>query len=85
MHGSRKSVIRTLAPNDTNTHTKKNIFNIIIMNITRSNIMYLMHNYNNCYYLLTWSLGCTGSFDPSSPPQISIALLLMTSLTFMFV
>jgi hypothetical protein len=30
-------------------------------------------------------LGCTGFLLPSSPPNISIALLLITSFTFMFV
>ena len=28
--------------------------------------------------LLTWSFGCTGSFEPNFPPKSSIALLLMT-------
>lgn len=37
------------------------------------------------WLLLTWSLGCTGFLLPSSPPSISMALLLMTSFTFMFV
>ena len=32
---------------------------------------------------LTWSLGCTGSFEPSSPPSISMARLAITSLAFM--
>ena len=35
--------------------------------------------------MLTWSLGCTGSLDPTTPPSISMARLDMTSLTFMFV
>jgi len=35
--------------------------------------------------MLTWSLGCTGSFDPMTPPLISIARLEMTSLAFMLV
>ena len=35
--------------------------------------------------LLTWSLGWTGFFEPFFPPKISIALLAITSLTFMFV
>ena len=35
--------------------------------------------------MLTWSLGWTGDFEPSSPPAISIARLAMTSLTFMLV
>ena len=34
---------------------------------------------------LTWSLGCTGSREPRSPPRSSIARLAMTSLAFMFV
>ncbi len=34
---------------------------------------------------LTWSLGCTGDFEPSSPPSISIARLAITSLAFMLV
>ena len=33
----------------------------------------------------TWSLGCTGVFEPSSPPAISIARFEMTSFAFMFV
>lgn len=35
--------------------------------------------------MLTWSLGWTGFFDPISPPIISIARLLITSLTFILV
>ena len=35
--------------------------------------------------MFTWSFGCTGVFEPSSPPGISIARLEMTSFTFMFV
>ena len=35
--------------------------------------------------MFTWSFGCTGDFEPSSPPAISIARLEMTSFTFMFV
>ena len=31
----------------------------------------------------TWSLGCTGLLEPSSPPAISIARFEMTSLPFM--
>ena len=34
--------------------------------------------------MLTSSLGCTGSFDPMTPPAISMARLEMTSLAFMF-
>ena len=34
--------------------------------------------------MLTWSLGCTGFFDPISPPSISMARLEITSLAFMF-
>jgi hypothetical protein len=34
--------------------------------------------------MLQWSLGCTGSLEPISPPSISIARLAMTSLAFMF-
>jgi hypothetical protein len=34
--------------------------------------------------MLQWSLGCTGSFDPISPPSISMARLAITSLAFMF-
>ena len=33
---------------------------------------------------LTWSLGWTGSFEPSTPPSIWIARLEITSLVFMF-
>lgn len=33
--------------------------------------------------MLTWSLGCTGDFVPRGDPNISLARLLMTSLTFM--
>ena len=33
---------------------------------------------------LTWSFGCTGFFEPRSPPASSIARLEMTSLEFMF-
>ena len=33
---------------------------------------------------LTWSLGCTGDFEPISPPAISMARFAMTSLAFMF-
>ena len=33
--------------------------------------------------MLTSSLGCTGTFDPSTPPAISMARLEMTSLAFM--
>ena len=36
------------------------------------------------WLLLTWSLGCTGSFEPSLPPAISMARFEITSLTFMF-
>ncbi len=35
--------------------------------------------------MLTWSLGCTGVFDPRAPPAISMARLAMTSLAFMLV
>ena len=35
--------------------------------------------------MFTWSFGCTGVFEPISPPAISIARLETTSLTFMFV
>eukprot|EP00966_Prymnesium_polylepis_P007402 170255-Prymnesium_polylepis.1 len=35
--------------------------------------------------MLQWSFGCTGVFEPSSPPSIWIARLLTTSLTFMLV
>ena len=35
--------------------------------------------------LLTWSLGWTGSREPSSPPRDSIATFEMTSLAFMLV
>ena len=34
--------------------------------------------------MLTWSLGCTGCFEPISPPSISIARFEITSLAFMF-
>ena len=34
--------------------------------------------------MLTWSLGCTGCFEPSSPPSSWEARLAITSLTFMF-
>ena len=34
---------------------------------------------------LTWSLGCTGVFDPSCPPASSIARFAITSFAFMFV
>ena len=34
--------------------------------------------------MLQWSLGCTGSLDPITPPRISIARFAMTSLLFMF-
>ena len=33
---------------------------------------------------LQWSLGCTGSLEPISPPSISMARLEITSLAFMF-
>ena len=33
--------------------------------------------------MLQWSLGWTGSFDPISPPSISMARLAITSLAFM--
>ena len=33
---------------------------------------------------LTWSFGCTGFFAPSGAPRISLALLAITSLAFMF-
>ena len=33
----------------------------------------------------TSSLGCTGSFEPSTPPASSIARFAMTSFTFMLV
>ncbi len=33
--------------------------------------------------MLTWSLGCTGFFEPMVPPAISMARLEITSLTFM--
>ena len=35
--------------------------------------------------MFTWSFGCTGDFEPSSPPAISIARFETTSFTFMFV
>ncbi len=35
--------------------------------------------------MLTWSLGCTGVFDPMTPPASSMARLEMTSLAFMLV
>ena len=35
------------------------------------------------WLMLTWSFGCTGFFDPSSPPMISIARFEMTSFVFM--
>ena len=35
--------------------------------------------------LLTWSFGCTGFLVPFFPPRISIALLAITSLTFILV
>ena len=35
--------------------------------------------------MLTWSLGWTGVFDPSTPPASSMARLEMTSLAFMLV
>ena len=34
---------------------------------------------------LTWSFGCTGVFDPISPPSFWIALFEITSLKFIFV
>jgi hypothetical protein len=34
--------------------------------------------------MLTWSLGCTGFFEPIVPPRISIARFEITSLAFMF-
>ena len=34
--------------------------------------------------MLTWSFGCTGVFEPISPPSISIARFEITSLAFMF-
>ena len=34
--------------------------------------------------MLTWSLGCTGFFEPITPPSISMARLEITSLAFMF-
>ena len=34
--------------------------------------------------ILQSSLGCTGVFDPIEPPNISIALLEITSLAFIF-
>ena len=34
--------------------------------------------------MLTWSLGCTGFFEPISPPSISMARFEITSLAFMF-
>lgn len=37
------------------------------------------------WLMLTWSFGWTGFFEPSSPPKISMALLEMTSFTFMLV
>ncbi len=33
--------------------------------------------------MLTWSLGCTGDFEPILPPSISMARLEITSLAFM--
>ena len=36
------------------------------------------------WLLLTWSLGWTGFLLPKTPPKISMARLLITSLTFMF-
>ena len=35
--------------------------------------------------MFTWSLGCTGSREPRSPPSISIARFEITSFAFMFV
>ncbi len=34
--------------------------------------------------MLTWSFGCTGFFEPMTPPAISMARFEITSLTFMF-
>ncbi len=34
--------------------------------------------------MLTWSFGCTGVFEPMTPPSFSIARLAITSLAFMF-
>ena len=34
--------------------------------------------------MLTWSFGCTGFFEPMTPPSISIARFEITSLAFMF-
>jgi hypothetical protein len=34
---------------------------------------------------LTWSFGCTGFLEPTTPPMRWIARLEMTSFTFMFV
>ena len=34
--------------------------------------------------MFTWSFGCTGFFDPITPPSISIARFEMTSFAFMF-
>ena len=36
------------------------------------------------WLMLTWSLGWTGVFEPSSPPSISMARFEITSLAFMF-
>ena len=35
--------------------------------------------------MLTWSLGCTGAFEPIAPPSSSIARFEITSFAFMFV
>ena len=35
--------------------------------------------------MFTWSFGCTGVFEPRTPPASSIALLEMTSFAFMLV
>ena len=36
------------------------------------------------WLMLTWSFGCTGCFEPITPPSISIARFEITSLAFMF-
>ena len=37
------------------------------------------------WLMLTWSLGCTGFFEPMLPPSISMARFEITSLAFMLV
>lgn len=54
------------------------------INCQRTKINSVYRSLGTCP-LLTWSLGCTGVLEPSVPPMSSMALLDITSFTFILV